>query len=373
MKLSIDRAVLMKTLARAQSAVERRTTLPILSNVLLVADNGVLSVTATDTDMTISEEVACRVDTPGATTAPAHTLHDIIRKLPDGTEVKLDDENGGDRLKITARRASFALATLPRADFPLPSEPDAQVRFQLAGAELKRLIDDTRFAMSTEETRHTLNGVYLHTITGGTETPCLRGAATDGHRMARFETEMPAGAEQMAGVIMPRKTITELNKLLDHHDGDVEVEVTPTQIRFGFGITRIVSKVIDGQFPDYERVIPANNPHLMSVPAKAFARAVDRVSTITTDRTRAIKLELTQDCVTLSAVGPSTGEAREEIDASYEGADMEIGFNVRYLLDMIERIGDGEALVEMNDALSPAIIRNAADDGALYVLMPMRV
>ncbi len=371
MKLTIERAALLRSLAHVQSVVERRNTIPILSNVLLETKDGQLGLTATDMDLTIVEQTGATVATAGATTAPAHTLYDIIRKLPDGSEVELS--TGGDgQLSLKAGRSSFNLATLPREDFPTAGAAELPHAFELQAREAKHLIDRTRFAISTEETRYYLNGIYLHAATSG-EVPVLRAVATDGHRLARFEMPLPAGAEGMPGVIVPRKTVNELRKLIDEVDGALTVSLSETRIRFAFGETVLTSKLIDGTFPDYERVIPSGNDKIMEVDCKSFAEAVDRVSTISSEKSRAVKMSVAEGAVTLSATSPENGSAEEDVAINYSGPVIEIGFNSRYLLDIASQIeGDG-AEFAMADASSPTLVRDVTDSSALYVLMPMRV
>jgi DNA polymerase-3 subunit beta len=372
MKLTIERAALLKALAHVQSVVERRNTIPILSNVLITAAKGRLSLAATDMDLAITESVEANASKTGSTTAPAHTLYEIVRKLPDGAQVELESAADGNSLTIRAGRSRFTLQCLPPADFPAMSEGDLPHRFQLPATDLKGIIDRTRFAISNEETRYYLNGIYFHAATAG-GTQVLRGVATDGHRLARVEVPLPKGAGDIPGVIVPRKAVGEVRKLLDESDGSVDIELSDTRIRFASGNVTLVSKLIDGTFPDYERVIPTGNDKVLDVPCKEFARAVDRVSTISTEKSRAIKLAVAKGIVTLSATSPDAGSATEEIEVEYKFDAIEIGFNSRYLLDITEQIVGAEARFLMADAGSPTLVRDGADESALYVLMPMRV
>jgi|TARA_R110002072_G_scaffold106760_19_gene233096 DNA polymerase-3 subunit beta len=372
MKLIIERAALLRSLAHVQSVVERRNTIPILANVLIEASNGLVSLTATDMDLTIVERTGANTVEPGATTAPAHTLYDIIRKLPDGSEVELSTSGDGGQLSLRAGRSNFTLATLPQEDFPATASSDLPQAFELQVEEAKHLVDRTRFAISTEETRYYLNGIYLHAAESG-GVGVLRAVATDGHRLARFEMPLPSGAEGMPGVIVPRKTVGELRKLIDECDSAIEVALSETKVRFTFGRTVLTSKLIDGTFPDYERVIPSGNDKVMEVDCKAFASAVDRVSTISTEKSRAIKVVLSNGSVTLSATSPDAGSAEEDLPIKYDGPTIEIGFNSRYLLDIASQIEGEGAEFTLADASSPTIVRDVTDASALYVLMPMRV
>ncbi len=366
MKLTIERAELLRSLNHVQSVVERRNTIPILSNVLIEATGSSLRLTATDMDIAIVESVAASIGTEGSTTAPAHTLYDIVRKLPDGAQVELGKED--DRLELRSGRSRFTLQTLPTEDFPVMTGGEMPHAFSLGAETLRGIVDRTRFAISTEETRYYLNGIYLHAADG-----IMRAVATDGHRLARVELPLPSGADGMPGVIVPRKTVGELRKLIDETDGDVEVSLSDTKVRYAFDQVELTSKLIDGTFPDYERVIPSGNTRMMQVDCKSFADAVDRVSTIATEKMRAVKMAMAPGVMTLSASSQDSGSAVEEIEVGYDNEALEIGFNSRYLLDIASQVESGQARFEMADASSPTIVRDVEDDSALYVLMPMRV
>ena len=372
MKLTIERDALLKSLAHAQSVVERRTTIPILANVMLQAEGDGLALTATDMDIAIVEKAPAKVKAKGATTAPAHTLYEIVRKLPDGAEVELALGEDGSRLTLKSGRSRFALAALATQDFPVMTGGDLPHKFKLAAKELKTLIDRSSFAISTEETRYYLNGIYLHAAESN-GVAVLRAVATDGHRLARVEIPRPQGAAKMPGVIVPRKTVGELRRLLEDTDAEVSVALSDTKIRFAFDDVDLTSKLIDGTFPDYQRVIPEANDKIMDVECRPFAEAVDRVSTISTEKSRAVKVELKDGTLTLSASSPDAGSASEEIGVTYNGGALEIGFNARYLLDITRQIEGETARFSMADAASPTVVQDVADASALYVLMPMRV
>jgi DNA polymerase-3 subunit beta len=374
MKLTIERGALLKALGHIQSVVERRNTIPILANVLLETSKGKLAMTATDMDLAIVETAAADVGKGGSTTVQAHTLYDIVRKLPEGSQVGVEggaDAKGG-QVSLRAGRSAFTLASLPSEDFPKMAGGDLPHNFQLSGADLRRLIDRTRFAISTEETRYYLNGIYMHAAQSG-GVKVLRAVATDGHRLARVEMPLPEGADNIPGVILPRKTVMELRKLLDEAQGAISVSLSDTRVRFAFDDVVLTSKLIDGTFPDYERVIPSNNDKVLDVDCKTFAEAVDRVATISTEKSRAIKLALAKGQLTLTATSPDAGSATEELEARYTAAPIEIGFNARYLLDIAQQIEGEGARFALSDAASPTLVQDAADASALYVLMPMRV
>ena len=371
MKTIIERSDLLKALNHVQSVVERRNTIPILSNVLLEAENGVLGLTATDLEIEMRERVEAEVVQPGAITAPAHMLYDIVRKLPDGAQVELAVDETGGRLNLTAGRSSFALQALPREDFPAMSKDEMPVAFALPGADLRRLIDKTRFAISVEETRYYLNGIYLHVPED--DKSVLRAVATDGHRLARVDMGCPVGADAMPAIIIPRKTVGEVQKLLDEEEGEVSLQVSDTKINFAFSNIVLTSKLIDGKFPDYTRVIPTDNDKLLSLDAKSFAQSVDRVSAISSEKSRAVKLVLEADKLALSVSNPDSGSASDELSVAYDAEAMEIGFNARYLMDITGQLDGETATFELADSGSPTLVRDGEDKQALYVLMPMRV
>ncbi|MBR0553223.1 DNA polymerase III subunit beta [Stakelama marina] len=369
MKATIERATLLKGLSHVQSVVERRNTIPILSNVLIEASDASIRLMATDLDLQIDETVPAAIDQPGSTTVSAHTLFDIARKLPEGAQVELSAAEG--KLQITAGRYSSSLPTLPRDDFPVIAEGDLPTTFELPAETLKQIIDSTRFAISTEETRYYLNGIFLHV--SDDDQPVLKAAATDGHRLARVTVPRPDGAEQMPDVIVPRKCVAELRKLLDEVDGSVGVSLSGSKIRFDLGQAILTSKLIDGTFPDYTRVIPTGNDKLLKIDPRAFMQGVDRVSTIATEKTRAVKMALDRDKITLSVTSPENGAAAEEVPGEYTALPFEIGFNSRYLLDILGQIEGDTVEVHLADASAPTLIRENEKSPALYVLMPMRV
>ena len=367
MKATIERATLLKSLGHVQSVVERRNTIPILSNVLIEArDDNSIRLMATDLDLQVDESVPANVDQPGATTVAAHTLFDIVRKLPEGSQVELNVAEG--KMHLSAGRSRFHLSTLPRDDFPVISEGELPTSFELPAATLRQIIDKTRFAISSEETRYYLMGIFLHVADDQ-----LKAAATDGHRLARVVLPKPDGADGMPDVIVPRKCVAELRKLLEEVEGTVQISLSQTKIRFGLGSAVLTSKLIDGTFPDYNRVIPTANDKLLKLDPKTFASGVDRVSTIASEKTRAVKMSVDRDKVTLSVTSPECGTATEEIPADYGSDTIEIGFNAKYLLDILGEIEGDTVEVHLADAAAPTLLRENDKSNALYVLMPMRV
>ncbi|HVW93752.1 MAG TPA: DNA polymerase III subunit beta [Devosia sp.] len=372
MKVTLERNQLLKSLGHVHRVVERRNTYPILANVLLKAGDGSLDLRATDLDIEVTESVPAMVATAGTTTVPAHTLYEIVRKLADGAEVRLETE-GGEQMLISSGRSRFHLACLSPDSFPDLKSGTFTHEFAMPAAALRELIERTQFAISNEETRYYLNGIYIHTLEVN-GVPTLRAVATDGHRMARAEVEAPEGSRGMPGIIVPKKTVAEVQKLLEGAEGDVQVEVSDTKIRFTLNGVVLLSKLIEGTFPDYERVTPKNNDKSMNVDRAAFAIAVDRVSTIASERGgKAVKLSMREGQLELSVTNPDHGTATEELPVEFEPENFEIGFNARYLLDIIGQIRSDNAVFLFNDAGSPTLVREDGEARALYVLMPMRV
>ncbi len=377
MKLSIERAVLLKALGHVQSVVERRNTIPILSNVLLSADADGLAFSATDLDMEIADSVAAHVESPGQITAPAHTLYEIVRKLPEGADVSLSFTGDDPRLTVQAGRYRVNLPVLPAGDFPVMSSDGLSGPVTVDTGDLIRLIDKTRFAISTEETRYYLTGIYLHTVVEAGRT-LLRAVATDGHRLALAEMPAPEGAAGAAGVIVPRKTIQEARRLLDDSGESISLQLSAQKVRFEFGRASLTSKVIDGSFPDYTRVIPRENHRIMTVDNALFAAAVDRVATISSEKSRSVKLSVESGRVVLTVRNMETGQAVEELEVDYDGEPFEIGFNARYLMDVTAQIGGETAEFRFADRaaaatmLDPVLVLDPTDVGVQYVLMPLR-
>jgi len=373
MKVTLERNHLLKSLSHVHRVVERRNTYPILANVLMNAGDQGLSLRATDLDIEVTETVAANVGTAGSTSVPAHTLYEIVRKLPDGAEINLETD-GADQMQITSGRSRFFLSCLSPDGFPDLKSGEFTQSFAMPAESLSALIERTQFAISSEETRYYLNGIFFHAIeTEGRRV--LRAVATDGHRLARAELEAPHGAMGMPDIIVPRKTVTEVQRLLDGADEDVGIEVSDTKIRFSVAGVVLLSKLIEGTFPDYDRVTPKNNDKLMEVDKATLATAVDRVSTIASDRGgKAVKLAINDGVLELSVTNPDHGTASEELPVSFEDEAFEIGFNARYLLDIISQIKTENARFLFNDSGSPTLV---SEDGettsALYVLMPMRV
>lgn len=374
MKFSAERTTLLKALAHIQSVAEKRNTIPILANVLINAADGQLSLKATDMEIEAVEIIPATVSRDGATTVPASVLYEIVRKLPDTEQVELDQASGDTPLQLRSGRFATRLNALSVDDFPSMGAGDLPCRFKIATGVLRSLIDRTRFAISTEETRYYLNGIFFH-ATEHEGQQLLRAVATDGHRLARVETELPTGADTMPGIIVPRKTIAELRKLLDEAPAEIEIALSETRVQFTVGPVTLTSKLIDGTFPEYDRVIPRNNTRILRVGKKDFADAVARVAAISQERSRPVKLTLEPGLLTLSASSQEQGVAKEELDdnrISFDAEPLEIGFQARYLNDITDQV-EKDVEFAFSDSSAPTIVRDVDSPSALYVLMPMRV
>ncbi len=374
LEVTVERSLLIKALGHAQSVVERRNTLPILSNIKIEAVRNTLSLTATDTDIEITEEIAASVTKQGAITVPAQTLYDIIRKLPDGAQIELiGTDSAGGKLKINTASCNFSLASLPVNDFPVMDSGNMTHSFKLHPLELIALIDKTKFAISTEETRYYLNGIFLHTRENENGDIKLCTVATDGHRLAKVEIAAPEGAKNINGVIIPRKTIGEIRKLAEDCTSDIDISLSDSKISFVCGEAVLVSKLIDGTFPDYDKVIPSGNDKIAEIDANALARAVDRVSTISSEKTRAVKLTLETGKLTVSATSEENGAAKEELEIIYSDNSFDIGFNSRYLLEMVSVLKGERIQIILKDGNSPALVRDCGDPNSIFVIMPMNI
>ena len=376
MQLNIQKSILFKALNHIQGVVEKRNTIPILSNVLLTATNNRLSLTATDLDIEIVETVEAEITQEGAITVPAHILYEIVRKLPDSTVIFLNLDTENDRINVKANKSDFTLPCLPRDDFPLMTTSDAGTDFTISTADLKLILDKNKMAIAQEDTRYYLGGIYFHYLpeadtASGVGQIC--GVATDGHRLSKVALIAPKNCATMPDVIIPRKTVHELRKLLDDVHNDVEINVTDTKIRFFTNTIQLTSKLIDGNFPKYQSAIPAHNNTLITVNTKEFINAIDRVATVSIDKVKIVKLTISTGKIILSVESAELGSAIEEIDVEYEGAEINIGFNARYMLDILGQIDTAHTFIKLGENDNPLVITDDDSDMALFVLMPMRV
>ena len=375
MHVVVDQSVLAKSLSRVAGIVERKNSIPIISNVALSAKNGTLSITGTDLDMEARTSINLMIDAEGTCTVPAATLADIVKRLPEGSQVEMVHDSEQGQMTVRAGRSRFSLSTLPVEDFPWFGDGAFSHTFEMDTTILASMIDSARFAVSTEETRYYLNGIYLHQI--GEE---MRMAATDGHRLARTTTPLPHNADGIPGVIIPRKAVGEIRKTLDGKgvSGAVSIDLSETKLRISYGSTVLSTKLIDGTFPDYERVIPTGNTCTMEADSAELSAAIERVSAISSEKSRAIKMTLAEGEITIAATSSENGSATDTLDSErshWNGPPIEIGFNGRYMMDIIAAAGCDRLTLAMADSASPCVITNSANDGAksLFVLMPMRV
>ncbi len=371
MYITVSKANLVKTLSHLYRIVEKKSNIPLLSNVKIEAGDN-LKFTAINTDLEIIEIIEGNINERGDITVPVHVMHDIVRKLPEDKDIEIKTTSDASNVIIKAGNSEFTLPALPTTDFPVMTTTTMPYKFKLTTSDLIKLIDKTQFAVSTEETRYFLNGIFFETLDKDGK-KMLRAVATDGHRLAKQDVLCPAGAEDMQKIIIPRKVIAELRNQLNDTSDDISIETSETKARFSFGNTTITSNLVDGKFPDYAKVIPVDNNKEMEVDCKLFSEAVDRVSSVSYEKSKAIKLKISKSKLTLLASTPDAGSAVEDIDADYDNESMEIAFNSRYVLDIATQIEGKFMKFIMSDASSPVIIKEIDDDSAIYVLMPMRV
>ena len=375
MEIKANSSDLLKALNHIHGIVEVRHTLPILSNIVLSAENNELSLSSTNLDIFCSDKIDAEIVNSGEISVPAITFFEIVKRLPSGSDVILSMGDEDTELILKCGRSKFNLSTLRTEDFPILSDKDLSTNFVISADELSRMIDKTKFAISNEETRYYLNGIFFHKAESNS-IKCLRAVATDGHRLAQYDIPLPQGAEEITGIIIPKKTVFELRKVLDDADGDVSVSLNENKIKFSFNNLKIISKVIDGTFPDYTKVIPQNNDKKFKSNNSELKNAIDRVSAVAINeetKSKAIKLTIENNKLNLSVESQSKGSAKEEIDISYSNEKVDIGFNSRYLLDICNEVDGDEIDVNLLDSISPAIILDKTDENLFFVLMPMRI
>ena len=371
MKFSISRETLLKNLKHVQSVVEKRTSIQILSNVRLSANDNKLELTATDNDITVQGTAEAFVEESGVTTANAHKLFEIISKIPEGVMVGMELVEEGNRLSISAGKSKFSLACLPADAFPDITNVDSGVTFTVKGTELKRLLNKSQFASASDETRQYLNGIYLH-VADEDGSKVLRSVATDGHRLAQVDQDLPEGSTEMPSVILPKKTVAELRRLADE-SGNVTLRVSDKKVQAETPEITLTSKVVEGAFPDYKKVIPENNESEMDVPTRSLMQAVDRVAILSHEKSRSIKFSLGENNLLITANNPDQENAAEELKVEYREGGMDIGFNAKYVADIGSHIEGDDMQFFFKDPASPVLVKDPLDTGALFVVMPMRV
>ena len=375
MEFKINSTDLLKALSHIHGIVEVRHTLPILSNIILEAKDNKLILSSTTLDIYCSDKIKAEVLQSGEVSVSAVTFFEIIKRLPSGSEVLMIMEEGENEIRLTCGRSKFNLSTLKTDDFPIISDSDLSTNFVLSADELIRVIDKTKFAVSNEETRYYLNGIFLHKAERNS-IQFLRAVATDGHRLAQYDIPLPQGAEDITGIIIPKKTIYELRKVLDDANGDVSVSLNENKIKFSFNDLKVVSKVIDGTFPDYTKVIPQNNDKNFKTNNSDLKNAIDRVSAVAANeesKSKAIKFCIENNSLSLSGESQSKGSANEMIDVNYSGDKVDIGFNSKYIIDICNEVDGDEISISLSDSISPAIILDKTDENLFFVLMPMRI
>ncbi len=370
MQFQISKSAIAKALSSVNGAVEKRNTIPVLLNVKIEAKNGRLNLTATDMDIVIVSSAEALISKEGSTTVPAQLFYDIIRKIPDIADINVESDEDNTSIKISYGKSKFSLPCLDPSEFPILSEGEMSVNFNIKSSELIKIIDKTRFAIPSDETRYYLNGLFLHSIAVGNNIE-LRGIATDGHRLALASSIHSSLTESVPGVIIPKKTINEIRKIVEGNE-EATIAFSKAKIRVSAGNSIIISKLIDGEFPEYDRVIPKNNDKLVKVDRKLIFDAVDRVSTIATDKNKSIKLILESGKISFQIKSNDNGNASEEIEVDFGGDLIETGFNSRYFLEIIGQIDKEKLNIFFKDGTSPALIKTDDNDG-LYVIMPIRV
>ena len=366
MKIRVNRNALLPVATIIGSVVEKRQTLPILSNILLNASSGQLSLTATDLEVEITTSLEIEGNADCDFTLPARKFVDICKALPEGAEIEISVQN--EKALIKSGRSRFSLSTLSAADYPGIEITATEHSFQISENELKTIIEKTAFSMAHQDVRYYLNGMLIEI-----ETDKIKSVATDGHRLAIYQSEYSHQLDENFSFLLPRKAVMELGRLLDHSDSLVNIDVTSSLVRFKIGKTIFTSKLIDGKFPDYERVIPRNCDKTAVIEKESFKNALIRASILSSDKYKGIRITVGNDTLKLQAHNPEQEEAEEEMPIQYGNPELTIGFNVGYLLDILNTVGQKNILMDFADTNSSSIVRIPGNDEALYVVMPMRL
>ena len=371
MKFKIFRSNFFKTLSHLQGIVDKKNSLPILSNILIEAKDNSLTLTSTDMDISIIEKIDCNVFEDGSTTINSQILYDIVRKINDNSEIEIIS-NDGKLLTLRADGSRFSLACLPKEDYPIIDQENSGNTIKINSKIIFKLIDKTKFAISNEETRYFLNGLYFN-ITKDQSNSILTLVGTDGHRLAKFSHNIEDNIDQVSGVIIPKKTIYELCKLLSEIDEDVYISISSNKIVFTIENIIFISKLIDGSFPDYKRVIPKDNSNILNINREILLSAVDRVSTIANEKSPVVKFKLLKNILNLNTINNESSTASEDLKINYNGDEIEIGFNSKYIMDIVNNLEDEEISINLKDNTSPIIALENSNSNLVYVLMPMRV
>jgi len=366
MKIIAKREAILSPLQSVIGVVERKQTMPILANVLLAAKGGKLSITATDLEVELVATSEADVQRAGEVTVPGRKLLDICRALPEGTEIAFTLE--GERMLVRAKKSRFTLSTLPATEFPTVEEISAQQALKVPQRDFRRLLEKTSFSMAQQDVRYYLNGMLLET-----SAKMLRSVATDGHRLALCEVELGEGGKSGQQVIVPRKGVLELQRILGNDDQILEVSIGANHLRVQIGEIRFTSKLIDGRFPEYSRVIPNNPPRTVAAVREDLRQALQRAAILSNEKYRGIRFALRPNALVIQAHNPEQEEAEEEVEVGYEGEEIEIGFNVNYLMDALAAVDGADVQIGLTDGNSSCLIRATTDASARFVVMPMRL
>jgi len=371
MQFVIKRDFLLKSLAQVQGIIEKKNTLPILSNVLLEAQNGKLSIIATDLDLVFYDEISeIKITKDGATTTSATILYDVLRKISGNSELKFDLKSEN-KLSLITDNSDFNLLCLPTENFPNFADDFQDNEVSFNKSKLLALLNKTKISISNDDTRHYLNGIYLHTTESEKKT-YLTGVATDSHRLSSSSIEIETG-KTFHSLILPKKTVFQLCNLLADTNEKVLIQTSDTKIQFKIGRMKLISKVIDGKFPDYKKVVPVGNDKILTVSSLDFVQAIERVITVSIDRKEGVKLILAKDNIKFSVNSTNSGEGNEVVKSSFTAEEMTVSFNSKYLVDIASEIEDRNLKINLKDPVSPVLIEDMSDKNSYYVVMPMKI
>ena len=371
MEFSINRDVFLKALGHAHGIIEKKTTFPILSNVLIEAKDSKIKITATDLDIIYFEEVSAQeIKKEGSTTTSASVLYDILRKLQPNAKVELLLQSSN-KIRLIADKSKFSLLCLPPENFPLSDEKIEQKNFKVNSQKLLKLLNKTKISISSDETRHYLNGIYLHKISYEKKS-FLCGVATDSHRLSSSSLEIDPNIS-IEPIILPKKTVFQLIYLLEQNDSDINICNNKSKIKFEMNNGVLISKVIDGRFPDYSKVVPKGNDKVLQIKLSEFKNSIERVTSVSSDRKEGLKMSISKSGVQLSVNNPTSGEGIENINANFNSEDLNISFNSRYLTDITSQIENETIIINLKDAGSPVLINDFSDKNSFHVVMPMKI
>ena len=371
MQFVIKRDALLKSLTLVQGIIEKKNTLPILSNVLLDVKNGKLSIIATDLDLVFYDEISeIQISKEGATTTSATILYDILRKISGNSDIKFDLKNDN-KLNLITDNSDFNLLCLPIDNFPNFADDFESDEISFNKSKLLLLLNKTKISISNDDTRHYLNGIYLH-LTKSEDKTYLTGVATDSHRLSSSSIEVDPG-KSFHSIILPKKTVFQLCNLLEETSEKVLIQTSESKIQFKIGKTKLISKVIDGKFPDYRKVVPASNDKYLTVVSSDFVQAIERVITVSLDRKEGIKLIISKDNIKFSVNSTNSGEGNEVIKSNFTGEEMTVSFNSKYLTDIASEVEDKNLKINLKDSMSPVLVEDMSDKNSYYVVMPMKI